>query len=517
MTLFKFQALAILISLLFSISCSDSEQHNEQGDNQTLSDGDKESTICENGFRENENGACVDINECEEDETLCSFDKARCVNLEGSYKCLCEKGFVVEKGERCISRFDFEGPVFKGNVLLISNESTEMAKREFTGTFDAKKIFPFTRNKMPSRTDVNALSTAEHMMPLDIPQMFAFSKKKPLPFIGEPQGEIPMEGDRKRFYVEGENIDEDGKLELTLQKSGKFCNIWAEDPEMIDKELAEDLSSEFDDVIYGKISENFSAPSDVDGNGKIDIFLFDTFLPGGGYYNQNNLFDAEGSNRMDIIHVDHVKSDYKGIITHEFEHLCHAGHEFLVEKNGHYEHWIGEGLSTSAEGVYGGFAKHYRDYFNYSTSIRNGQSLIFFDWGNDSTANYTLSYLFFQYVRLQAGQGPQIYKEVIEDENNDYKAIENVVKKYVDPEMTFGEFMTSFRLALLLNEEEGLYGFNSEDGFETLKPGFYEGKGFEMRSAGAVYVKIDGEFEAPEDKGDNIKYVGIYTGETTED
>lgn len=75
--------------------------------------------------------------------------------------------------------------------------------------------------------------------------------------------------------------------------------------------------------------------------------------------------------------------------------------------------------------------------------------------------------------------------------------------------MIFGEVMTSFRLALLLNEEDGLYGFNGEEGFEALETGFYEDKGFEMGSSGAVYVKIGGEFEVPTDKGLNIRYVRI--------
>lgn len=84
------------------------------------------------------------------------------------------------------------------------------------------------------------------------------------------------------------------------------------------------------------------------------------------------------------------------------------------------------------------------DYYNYSNSISKGHSLLYWDYDGDTLANYSLSYLFGQYVKLQANKGNDIFKEILKDSNNDYKAVENVMKKYVDPSLTFGKTMTNF-------------------------------------------------------------------------
>lgn len=45
-----------------------------------------------------------DINECEEDKTLCSGDKQHCENNDGSYACVCEEGFILDSENNCIPK-----------------------------------------------------------------------------------------------------------------------------------------------------------------------------------------------------------------------------------------------------------------------------------------------------------------------------------------------------------------------------------------------------------------------------
>ncbi|KAM4772836.1 latent-transforming growth factor beta-binding protein 1 isoform 2-T2 [Rhinophrynus dorsalis] len=55
---------------------------------------------CEEGYR-GVNGQCNDINECQEDSSLCA--NGDCSNLEGSYKCTCNRGFEsTSDGKQCI-------------------------------------------------------------------------------------------------------------------------------------------------------------------------------------------------------------------------------------------------------------------------------------------------------------------------------------------------------------------------------------------------------------------------------
>ncbi|KAL4226739.1 Cysteine-rich with EGF-like domain protein 2 [Mactra antiquata] len=59
---------------------------------------------CKNGYRK-ENDICNDINECEEDTTLCSGDKQTCNNVDGSYECQCDDNLLYDiDSKTCIPK-----------------------------------------------------------------------------------------------------------------------------------------------------------------------------------------------------------------------------------------------------------------------------------------------------------------------------------------------------------------------------------------------------------------------------
>ncbi len=529
---FKFLKVMIFVPVIifFSlVSCGisdggNSENREDGGAGSSVdrdySDGEnKTQGSCPEGFERDGFGECIDIDECEKGrESLCSFQHAKCVNEEGGFRCICQSGFVLDSstGSSCVPRLDFEGPVYRGNVILISNESTDLTGREFTGRLDGIKLSRKSRAiaKEEGESGWRLISPVVHLKSGNRKFFRPVSRSKTDWKVG----------DTKRFFAHGEEGDE---IDAVLRSRSNKCNIWVEKSgqNSIDMELADGLAEEFDNVIYGKITGKFFEPSDIDGDDRINILFLKTMYPGigkvAGYFDPNHLYDAEGSNKMEIIFVDYEAHQtlerLSQVIAHEFTHMVHIVHDFKVENNDHYEAWMGEGFATSGEKEYVGHANERISYYNKSVTIPKGRALFRFDFGEDMASNYVLSYLFFQYLDIQAGVENEIFKEIIKDTDNTYVAVEKAAQKHIDGEITMSEILTNFRIALLLKEPEGKYGYLGIPEFDKLKPRFYTGNGFDLGSGGAIYLETGGEFREPEKKGEHIRYVGIYTGETTED
>jgi len=494
----------IVVSCIFAIlilSCGGSEdpendsQSNVDEDTLTEEQNDEDAAgSCGDGYEFDEDGNCIDINECESDENACNYENSKCTNTEGSFECGCASDYVLKGEADCKYRFDFEGPEYEGDVLLVINESLDKYNKEFTGTFAEKDALPVLSNTS-----------------LFYPQML---QKEGLTRI-EPKAneeDTAAEGDTEELGTI------DGKVPATLLKIGKYCKVWVEDEisSQYTQDDIDDLAKEFDETIYPLVTENFFGPSDVNMDGKVAIFIYDIRDPGiGGYFYPYDLSGDEGSNMREILYIDYanIVSNYS-TIAHELQHLVHYNANVFVEegdspKNKSYS-WIDEGLAMAAEHLYVGVRNSRITYFNSNKEIREGHSLLYWDQYVDPLPNYSLSYLFFQYLSIQTGRDESLFKDIIEDLNNNDTTVDNIIKKYLDSDKDLNDVMREFRLALLVNEDEGVYGFGGDEDFDSIKAKFYTGTGIDIRGGGALYVEIDGEFTEPQDKGENIKYVGVY-------
>ncbi len=378
---------------------------------------------------------------------------------------------------------DIDGPVYSGNRLLVSNESVSSTSRQYTGTLSSF---------VDLSTDVVAgLSCEAYRINPIIP--FDYEGLEPLNI--ESQFELSAVGDTRSFWVYDFTTNRFYQITATLQAIGIECLVWSNDTVRVTQSRAQQIASEFDGVIHPLVLENFYYPSDVNNDEKVSILCFD-IIDGfngttqnsyiAGYFYSGDLFSGTGSNMMEIFYIDtYPLMEYPAgsdvnvtrafsTLVHEFQHMVNFNRNVFVEGDGNMDLWLNEGLSMAAEHIYGGVQTGRISFFNNSTAIRDGKSLIRWE---QTLADYSLNYLFLQYIRTQMGIGSSIFKEILLDTANDYSAVENVVKKYISPSKSFGDFMTDFRLALLLKKPTGPYGFMGESCFNSVSPLFYTGTG----------------------------------------
>lgn len=411
------------------------------------------------------------------------------------------------------------GLAVDGNYVIIGNEATNGDGTAYTGTFNVKNQ-NYTINKnfkqKAYQRDVNK--------PFDSAKNSSKLVKKYLSTQS-----VPVVGDSKPFWVTDFVTNIDVQITAKLLYSGSKSNVWVYNNQITILD-AQKLGREFDSSIQPLVTTNFGVASDVDGNGKVNILCYDIqdgfdgsggYI--GGYFWAGDLYADPHSNQSEIFYMDTYPSMGTGTtkdvteaystLAHEFQHMVNFNRNVLIEGSTEsMDTWMDEAMAMAAEQMYTGQVLDDRiDYYNYSDSITNGHSLLYWDEYGDTLANYSLSYLFAQYLKIQANLGDSIFKELLNDPNNDYRAVEAVVQKNINPSLSFGKFMTSFRAALLLKQGTGLYGFKGEPGFETITTKLYNGSGTQLHGGGAVVKQLDSqtEYTAPADKDADVTYTFI--------
>jgi large repetitive protein len=411
-------------------------------------------------------------------------------------------------------------PDSTGDYVIISNESVDGENTQSTGN-NLLHNNQYTFNK--------SLKKSAYQMDVNKPFTLKPDKKKVYNKRFAIQGLTYQVGAKKDFWVSNLVNNENTQINAELLYSGTKANVWVYN-HYISSQDAGKLGQEFDANIYPSVTSNFGKESDVNGDSKINILCYDIqdgFSGSGGYvagyFYPGDLYDSSyspGSNESEIFYVDTYPSMGIGAnkdvttvyetLAHEFQHMVNYNENVLMEGHGDMDVWMNEGLSMAAEQIYTGHALVDRiDYYNQSDSIANGHSLLYWDDSGDVLANYSLSYLLFQYLKIQAGQGDKIFKEILTDPKNNYVAIENIIKKYIDPKLTFGQFMTDFREALLLKSPTGLFGFKGDPSFNALEPRLYTGSSTYLRGGGAIVEQTNDGMVTPSVKGDNISYTFV--------
>jgi len=421
----------------------------------------------------------------------------------------CAPDCLIEYGER----FDFAGPDYEGDIVMAINISPNGDTQSATGTLPAL----FLRRVATPATSATGLN-------LFIDPHFGVPEGVTSAALFEPTLLLaPAVGDTQPFYVAGDSGYT--QVAATLVKLGEHVQIWLADAESdwaTEQELT-DIASEFDTVIYPIVTTNFYEPSDVNQDGTITLLFTDLGETMAGYFSPGDLYAKSRypqSNERDMIFVSTRNSlDKAGayaVITHEFQHLVNNNRNVLLEgdmqgANDMGNLWINEGLSMAAMHLYNGAQNEWLVVYNSLATIAEGQSLTYWEY-NDNVrvyGNYALAYLFFQYLYAQGGKEALMFREIIESANNNYLCVEEAIKKHVAPGLTMSDFTVNWRIALLLNEATGPFGFAGEE--FTLEPRLYTGTGTTLRGTGAIFREVSATFTEPSDKGPLTRYVGITT------
>ena len=419
------------------------------------------------------------------------------------------------------------GTFVKGKYAIVSNESVDETSSGSTGTLSIDNSGSVDKDLCMESY------IKEYIMPFNKNNIDLKKYKSDAEFKAKAlQYQV---GDTKLFWTYNMKNETYTQITATLKSVGSKCDVWVNTSDYnMSAADANKISAEFDNNINSKITAVFGQPSDVDENGKVNILCFDikdgwdgvnilSYV--GGYFNALDLFENDYenpySNETEVFYIDtypamgtNAKDVTKcfGTLAHEFQHMINFEQNWENEGAPDImDDWLNEALSEAASQIYSGEISQYRiAYYNNSSKITSGFSLL--NWSGE-VENYSLAYLFLQYLKEQVGIGDDVFTEVLQNSYDDYRAVEYVIKKYISPNLTFSQFMTNFRAALLLKQPVGPYGFKGVAAYNTINKKIYKGGRINLYGGGAVVIEADpvtGMINIPDDVGATVKYLILY-------
>jgi hypothetical protein len=358
----------------------------------------------------------------------------------------------------------------------------------------------------------------------------------------------------RNFWAQ--NIENDSFYQVTaeLLAESKNCKVWAEKGSGVSTAIATSMAKAYEDEILPKMLNTFGNSNVVyngrtfrntmefadylgDEDGKLCILFLDIkdgYKPGvndsyvAGYFWLEDFRNLSPySNLCDMIYIDTYPSvpgskDSNSTLAHEMQHMMNFVTSVDKRVNGNYIYlmdlWVDEGLASAADWLITGSHPEIRwAWFNQDPSglIQKGNN--FFVWGNRENESpyavlddYSTAYLFFQWLRLQAGNS-DIYFDIITSNNFDYRAVTTAANKYMAGKdySDWGTLLKTWLAANYINAPSGQYGYRND---ATLK-----GISAKTMTSGVINVSLaPGEgvysmtnnYNMPSGR-QNIRYAGL--------
>ncbi len=367
------------------------------------------------------------------------------------------------------------------------------------------------------------------------------------------------EGDTRNFVLQTGN-NTYSEVECVCIAISNYSTVWipADDPILAAnedqmKEYMQILADEFDEQ-YPKMTEMFGSKQIVDelygdNDGKTALLCYDICGDGTSYgaYTAGYFWAADTSapygnssgNNLDCLHIDSwqgmsrspnsgtLNPTYsKGTMVHELQHMINFSicrqkeKEFGARFNSILTPtYLNEAYSEAAPNLcYGssydkGRVSHYNGHLSYIV----GGRISLMQWGEvDKLCNYSLSYLFAQYIRTQYENGETIYRDTMNELRPDNKDLLKIIAEKLG--VTQEEMLLNFRAALFLKNAKGPFGFKGESWAEEIQSraaSDLAGSEKELQPGAALVVAMKGNYE-PSGEGEHIRFAGMNSMEAEE-
>ena len=356
----------------------------------------------------------------------------------------------------------------------------------------------------------------------------------------------------EKFTVYDFNLDEAYEIYAELLYERNHCLVWAEIGSGIDTRTAREIATTYDNDILGALLRGFGldniqgkgsimqiASEIVYGhpNGKLDILLFDIkdwWDPNNpqfgyiyGFFNDEDFFSKEtfpDSNERLIIYMDSNPGgpddpEFYDTIAHELQHLMNFTASIEFRNSNEMDIWINEGLSAAAEWIYTRqYLQRRIDRYNLDPagSIAQGNNFFVWDERNDSDYlgdEYATVYLFFQWLRLQAGTS-RIFGDIITSPYMDQRAVTTAFHKHATAKGLdqWDTMLKSWLAANHINAPSGIYGYLNEPRLNTIKTIPTSETGLRLYPGEGVYSMTNSSNQWPatgQTGGQSMRYAGL--------
>jgi len=269
----------------------------------------------------------------------------------------------------------------------------------------------------------------------------------------------------------------------------------------------------------------FGEPTDLDGNNVVFVLYYN--MVGNestlGFFHSGDLYGTDSyeySNQAEIFYMNlnwgnPAEDEMLRTLAHELQHMINFSNRVITNDYPNMDVWMNEGMAESAEHFVMETPSQSR--INTMNSdgnhlIRNGLPLCV--WGDGNEENYALVYTFMQYCRIQATNHWSIFTNLINHQNGDYTAITSIMGNENSDLSNFNSLVRGYRLAKLLGNSSGIYGYGSENSTFDLQ--IYTPtislNNISLKPGGAVYntSTVDNlNYFSAAGQGSNIRYIRI--------
>lgn len=254
----------------------------------------------------------------------------------------------------------------------------------------------------------------------------------------------------------------------------------------------------------------------------------------GGYFygaDLNANYSNKTGNNMDCLHIDSYQGmnrqgytlttkNIYGTMMHELQHMImwsqlaksaiNSGNYYLslTDNIDTVPVWLNEGYSEAATHLCYGYNSGRIS--NFNSNVYGGRYPLLVADSSFSLINYSVSYLFCQYIRTQYAQikgnsGWSIYADALALVNANKNLLTAIAQLL---EVTPEELVENFWIATFMRNAEGPYGYNGEAWAENINQKITTSRSTSLYP-GASQVISKSSLFTPSGNGRNIKYAGL--------